>query len=116
MLLGVEHIDFVQDAQLGAIRNAKLLQNFVDLFVQLVVVGIGNVADVKNQGGFLHFFKGRAKGGQQAFREIANEADRVRNQDAAVGGKANGANGGIERGEHARGNQHVGAAERVEQC
>src|SRR5258708_1733173 len=33
-----------------------------------------------------------------------------------MGGKANGANGGVERSEHARGNEHFGPAESVEQC
>src|SRR6266849_1766626 len=116
MLLGVEQIDFVQDAQLGAIRYAKLLQNFVDLFVQLVVMRIGDVADVKNQCGFLHFFQRRAKGCEQALGQIADETDGVRNQDAAIRRKANGANRRVEGGEHARGNQYLGAAESVEQC
>ena len=71
--------------------------------------------DVQDQRGLLHFFERGAKRGHQALGEIANESDRVGKQHAAIRGQAHGAHGGIERREHFRRDQHVGAAERVEQ-
>jgi hypothetical protein len=52
---------------------------------------------------------------QQAFRQIANEANGIGKQDPAIRGEPHGADRRIERGEHLRGNQHVRAAERVEE-
>ena len=76
-------------------------QNFVDFFVQLVVMRIRNVADVKDHRGFLDFFERGAKRRQQSLGQIANESDGVGNQHAAIRRKADRANRRIERGEHA---------------
>jgi len=50
---------------LGRSATAKLLQNFVHLFVKLIMLRIGYVADVENQRSLLHFFQCCAKSGQQ---------------------------------------------------
>ena len=48
--------------------------------------------------------------------QAAHEADRVRQQYEAPGGEGEAAHGGVERGEEAVFDQHVGAGEAVEQA
>ena len=55
------------------------------------------------------FIRDLPKGLLTAFRATLDEV-----QDAAMGRQTDGANGGVEGGEHARGNQHLGAAQRIE--
>jgi len=61
------------------------------------------------------FFKRGAKAGDESVRQIADEADGVRQQHAAAAGQFDGAKFGIERGEHARGREHLRAGDGVEE-
>ena len=55
---------------------------------------------MEDDGGALHFFERGAEGGDERVRQMADEADRVRQEHAALGRKLDGADGGVERGEH----------------
>ena len=110
-----QEIGFVEHAQDWAAVDAELAQNFVDFFVEFVVMRIRNVADVKDHRGFLNFFERGAKRSEQSLWQIANESDRVGDEYASIGRKADGANRRVERREHARRDEHFGVAERVEE-
>src|SRR5260370_2927469 len=90
----------MQEAESGAVGDAEFAQDFIDLFVELIVMRIGDVADVQDQSGFLHLFERGAKGGEQALWKIADEAHSIGNQQAAIRRRTNGANGGTGRSEH----------------
>ena len=81
----------------------------------LGVMRIRDIADLHDQRGFLDFFERGAESGNQIGRKIAQKTYCVGKQDAAARRKAHRANGGIERGEHFRGSQHVGMGQRVEE-
>ncbi len=61
--------------------------------------------------GLRHLFERGAKAGDERVRQIADEADRVRQKNAAAAGQFDGAQFGIERGEHARGREHLRAGD-----
>src|SRR6267378_5280316 len=113
-IFGRKLIDLVQHAQSRASSHSKLTENLLDFFIQLIVVRVRNIAHVQNQSSFLDLFQRGAKRGQQAFRKIADKSHGVGNQDAPVRGESKSANCRIERGEHSRGNQYFGPAQRVE--
>ena len=60
-------------------------------------------------------FKRGAEAGDESVGKIADEADSVREKDAAAAGKLDGAKFGIERGEHARGREHLRTGDGVEE-
>ena len=60
------------------------------------------VADVQQHLGLRHLFERGAKAGDQRVRQVADEADRVGQQHLAAAGQFDGAQFGVERGEHAR--------------
>ena len=91
------------------------MQNLVDFLVKLIVVWIGDVAHVQDQSSFLHFFERCAKRRQQPFGQIADKSHSIRDEDPAVRGKTQRADRGIKRGKHPRRNQHLRAAQGIEQ-
>src|SRR5579863_52555 len=110
-----QKISFVPNMKGGTTGHAEFIEDFFYGLVEFLMMSAGNVADMHDQRGFLHFFEGGAKRGHQTFRQSANESHSVGKQYAAARRKPQRANGGIERGEHARGNEDFGTAERVEQ-
>src|SRR5215471_13556487 len=92
-----EFIHLIEHAKTSAIRDAQVLEDFVYFFILLRVTRVGGVRNVQNQRGFLNLFERRAKSGQQALGQVADESDGIRQQYAAVRGQANRANGGVER-------------------
>ena len=52
---------------------------------------------------------------RERVRQVPDEADRIGEQHLALGWKRQAANGGIERGEHARRGNYVGLSKRVKQ-
>ncbi len=114
-LFGGEAVDFVEDADARAGKDAELIEDFVDIAIAFVMMDVGDVGDVEEDGGFLDFFKSRAEGVDEALGEFADETNGVGNKDATIRGQTNGADGGIESGEHTRRDEDIGAAEGVEE-
>ena len=113
--LGIQAIDLIEYVQTGPIADAKMRQDLFYFGVLFGVMRVGYVGDMKNQRCLLHFLERGAKSRQQALRQIANEANGIGKQDPAIRRQPHGADRRIERGKHFRGNQHVGAAERIEE-
>ena len=108
-------VGLVEDLQARAVLHAEIGKNFQHFGVLLGMMRIRNVAHLHDQRGFLDFFQRGAERRDQIGRQIAQKSDCVREQRAAARRQAHGANGGIERGEHFRGSQHVGMRQRVEE-
>ena len=115
LLVFREQVDFVEDfdARLG--ERIKLAENLFDLNLLLFAVGGGGVADVEKYLGLGNFFKRGAKAGDERVRQVANEADRIREENAATAGQLDGTQLGIERGEHARRGKHLRTSNGVEE-
>src|SRR6476661_6772771 len=76
---------------------------------------VGYIAHLQDQGCFLDFFESRAERREQTLWKIAYESHGVRHEDAAVRWQANRPDGGVQRGEHPRRNEHFGAAQGIKQ-
>ena len=81
----------------------------------LFAVGGGSVTYVEQKLGLGDFFERGAEAGDEGVGQVADEADRVRQKNAAAAGQLDGAQFGIERGEHARGRENVCAGEGIEE-
>ena len=81
----------------------------------LGTVGGRCVANVEEHLGLRDFFERGAKAGDERVGQITDEADRVRQENAAAAWQFDGAEFGIERGEHARGRKHLRAGDCVEE-
>ena len=99
----------------GLARDFELAENFFDLGLLFFAIGGCGVADVEQHLGLRDFFKRGAKAGDQRVGQVADEADRVRQQNATAAGQLDGAQFGIERGEHARRGKHLRAGDAVEE-
>ena len=110
-----QQINLVQNFDAGLGERFELAENFFDLRFLLFAIGGGSVANVEEHLGLRNLFERGAKAGDQRVRQIADEADRVRQQNAAAAGQLNGPQFRIERGEHARRRKHLRAGDRVEQ-
>src|SRR5437588_4617334 len=101
-LFGREQIYFVPDVKGRPSGDAEFGKNLGNSFIELLMMGAGNIADVDDERGLLYFFEGCAKGIHQTFGECTDKSNSVWKQYAAAGRQAKSANGGIESGEHAR--------------
>ena len=110
-----EQIDFVEDLDARLGERVELAENFFDLRLLLFAVGGGGVADMKQQLGLRDLFERGAEAGDERVRQVADEADRVGQENAAAAGQLDGAQFGIERGEHARRRENMRAGERIEE-
>ena len=110
-----EQIDFIEDLDAGFGETFELAEDFFNLRLLLFTVSGSGVADVKKDFGLLHFFEGGAKAGDERVRQVTDESDRVGEENAAAAGQLDGAEFGIERGEHARRRENMGAGERIEE-
>ena len=81
----------------------ELAEDLLDLSLLLLAIGGGGVAHVEQHLGLRDLFERGAEAGDKRVGQVADEADRVGQQDAAAAGQLDGAQLGIERGEHARG-------------
>src|SRR6266699_906003 len=77
-------VHLIQHAQPGPNVDAQLPQNLIDFVVELIMVGIRDVAYMQYQSRFPDFFEGRAKRRQQSFGQIADESYGIGNKNAAV--------------------------------
>ena len=76
---------------------------------------VGGVDDVQQQRGLERLVERRAERGDQVVRQLLDEADRVRDQDARPGLRLQRAHGGVERREELVRDQHLAAGERAHQ-
>jgi len=97
-----QQINLVQDFNSRLGERIKLAENFLDLRLLLFAIGGGSVADVKKHLGPRNLFKRGAEAGDERVGQIANEADRVRQQNPAAAGQLNCPQFRIEGGKHAR--------------
>jgi len=107
-LLGGEEIDLVEDVEDGLAGDGELGEDGFDLEALLVAYGTGGVLDVEEDFGALDLFEGGAEAGDEGVGEVADEADGVRQEDAAAGGELELAELGVEGGEHAGGLEDAG--------
>ena len=114
-LMRVEQVDLVQHFNARLAERLQFAEHLFHLRLLLLAVGRGGVAHVQQHLGLLHFFKRGAKAGDQRVRQVADESDRVRQQNVAAAGQLDRAQLGIERGKHARRLQHLRAGEPIEQ-
>ena len=99
----------------GLPRRFQLAQNLLHLRLLLLAVGRGRVAHVQQHLGLRHLFQRGAEAGDQRVRQVADEAHRVRQQNLAAAGQLDGAQLGVERGEHPRRLQDLRAGQPVEE-
>src|SRR5262245_24970045 len=90
-------------------------QHFADVVRLGGRVLVRDVAHVQDHVGLDHLLQGRAERRHQHGRQIRDEADRVRQDDAGAMRQVDGAQGRIERGEQHVGGQHLGPRHAVEQ-
>ena len=91
---------------------------FQDLFDVLRLgrrIGRGDVADVQDQVGLAHFLQGRAEALDQFVRQVGDEAHGVGDDGGAALRQADGALGGVQRGEQQVLGQDLRARQPVEQ-
>jgi len=110
-----EEIDFIEDfdARLG--EAFQFAENFFDLDFLFFCVGGSGVADVDEYLGLRDLFECGAEAGDEGVGQVADEANGVGEKDTAAAGQLDGAKFGIERGEHARGREHLRAGDGVEE-
>jgi hypothetical protein len=114
--LGRDEIDLVEDLDDGLGRDdSKLGEDFLNLDLLLVADGAGGILDVEENLGALHLFEGGAEAGDEGMGKVADEADRIGEQDLAARGKLELAELGVEGSEHAGGLEHAGLGESVEE-
>ena len=80
----VEPIDLVEDDHLLDLAGADLVEHPLDLAHLLGQVGAGRIDDVQQQVGIGGFLQGRLERLDQRVRQVADEADRVGQGDAAL--------------------------------
>ena len=112
---GRKQVDLVQHLEDGLVLDVKLRKDRFNLLLLLVEQRAGGVADVQQHLGALHLFERGAEAGDERVRQVADEADGIGQQDLAPAGQLKLRQLGVERGEHARGLEHAGFGERVEQ-
>ena len=111
----IEAVDFVKDHEGRFARRADFVQNGVhrlDLFTGLRMT---DVHDVQQQVGPHDFLERGLECLDEAVRQFADEADGVSQQHVLIGGQAQAAGGGVERGEKFVLSKHLGAGQGVEQ-
>src|SRR5271165_814379 len=111
----VEFVPGLNDA-VGAVGDADLGQNRVDVMALRIAVTVGYVAHVDNDVRTLHLFERGPEGGNERRRQIRDEADRVGEDRRAAVGQLDEAHGRIEGGKQHVGRHDFGAGQPIEQC
>jgi hypothetical protein len=118
-----DRIDLVEDEQLRHVGRADLLQHPLHFLDLLGMVRVGRVHHMQQQVGIDRFLQRGLEGGDQAVRQVADEADRVGKRDRTPRrtGGASGirqvqlSGGRVERGEQLVGRIGAGLDQGVEQ-
>src|SRR5207248_8842700 len=95
--------------------DAHFLEHGSDRLELLLGVRAARIDDVQEQAGLPGFFERRLERSDQMMRQIADEADRVTEQDAAPVRDLPGPGAGVERREELVAGHHFAAGELVEQ-
>ena len=104
-----QQVDLVQHLQCGLAADFQFRRAPPRPAPLLLQHRAGGVAHVQQQLGAFHLFQRRAKAGHERVRQVADEADRVRQQHLASRGQRELPQLGVERGEHALRRQHLRA-------
>src|SRR5262249_46473296 len=115
-LFRLNQIHFVEDQQSRYRIELQFAQNAIDRSDLVFELQTGSVNQMDQQVGLLHLFQGGFERGEQIFREVADEADGVVDDNFLVLWQAQAAAGRVERGEHSLFGDHLAVGQRVEQC
>lgn len=95
----VEHVDFVQEGELGFIFASQFVEDGTNGLVLEIGYGAGGIDDVQEEVGVNDFFEGGAERGDKMVREVADEPDGVADDGAFAETEGPFAGFGIEGGE-----------------
>ena len=107
-------IALVQHQDLGCAGGADLTEDAEHFGNVNLGVVRGNVDNMQDQGGFGYFLKRRAEGLNQRGGQITDETDGIAQENTSARGQSDGADGGVERGEHFRVGEDGGGGQPVE--
>ena len=102
-------VGLVQDQQRGMVFEPELGEDFDDGLHLAFGLGARGVHDVEQQVGLTGFLESGLERGHQGVRQVANEADRVRQQRLSAALEPPLAGARIERGEKLVLDQHAGS-------
>ena len=108
-------VDLVVHRDLPHALRADRLEHLVDLCDAVVALGIGRIADMEDEVGLQHLFERGAESRDEHRRQIGNEADCIRKNDAPGARQLDFPHRRIERREQLVGCIRVGAREPIEQ-
>ena len=113
--LDLEPIDLVVDEHLRNLVRTDFREHAIDLRDVLVAPRIARIHHVQQQRGFARLGKGGLERGHQLVRQLANETDRVGNDDRRAAGQRDATHRGIQRCEELVRDVCIGARDRAKQ-
>ena len=81
---GLDRVDLVEDQDARDVGELELLEHLRRSSDVLVLASVARVDDVEEQVGVGRLLEGRAEGGEEILRQVADEADRVGDDDLAL--------------------------------
>ena len=113
--IAVEQVGLVVHADAGDALRAEVVDELIHHLCLRDPLGVGNVDDVQQKVGILQLLKRRLEGVDELMRQLADEADRVGDDDIERVGDGQQPGGGVERIEQAVIRRNIRAGEGVEQ-
>src|SRR6266498_4854273 len=114
-LFRLDQIHLVEDQQSWNGVEVQFAQDAIDRGDLVFELRAGGVDQVDQQVGLLHLFQRGLERGEQVFRQVADEAHGVVDDDLLVARQPQSAAGRIERGEHSLLGGDLAVGQRVEQ-